>query len=473
MGLNRRPGLVTIRMLPSEHATRRGLPVALALALGGAGLLGLMACAADVDFSSPPEGPADHRLYAVREGTQSGWWLEARNVEAQPLLLPGGSSVYALDYSVELGLPRDRRLERGDLGTAGCEVMEPVRVRAAELEGGAHWLDAEPPEVLTRILRGLAQDGCHRCVRFAEKRLLAGSATSYVQALEVLASGAALAWVQPDGATRVSPEEGAAPLTGCGERPSDLVPSGRPNEFYAVRGRALLRFQIDEPELRCRVETATVVPNLRLARLAVSSPEEPFEAFLLTEGDRGLALHRYRDGLLELALVLPEWTTADLGLVRVGAGDALASQGFGRLFRWRNGTASEHPLPAAHEIWGLTRVPPAGPVLIMTQGLSAEAAAHEFRPETGSLHTLGRLWDRARSAAPFRDGFVIVNRSGAVLEYHLDRFCPESTSLGNRGNHAPNAVRAAPGAGLYLDPSETSLSLLHPLPPDPPSELEF
>lgn len=442
------------------------------------GLAGLAACEADFEFVGPPDDPAEHRWYAVREGNQAGWWLEARDPATRPLLVPPESSVIVLDFAVDPGLPRDRRLNRGDLGTASCELMQPARVRTLSLSDGPSWREVETPEVLTRILRGLAENRCHRCVRFEEQRLVQGTLET-VEPIETLASGAALAWVGRTEVVRANPGEDIQVLTGCGPRPAQLVRSGRPNEFYAVRGSSLYLVSVDEAAGLCTTRTATAVPGVALVRVAVSGSDEPFEAFVLsqegdeTSGELRLTLHRVTELGVETLLTSALNLEGEADVLRLGPGDALISTGFERLVRWRQGSSSELRTPQPHAIKGLTRVPPTGPFLAFTQALAVEAAVHELNPSTGALRTLGRLGDRARDAAPFRGGFVTVTRAGSVLEYGDGEFCPESTTLGNLMNHAPNHLRAAPGDGLYLDAGETILSLLRPLPPEPPAETEF
>ncbi len=171
--------------------------------LGGLGLCTGLACSSDFDFLGPPPEASEHRWFAVREGRSEAWWIESLALEARPLTLPAESSILVLDYDVDPELPRDRRLGRSDFGAAGCAVMRPDRVWGAALDGVPDWETTELPDPLPSILASLAGTACHRCVRFEEERLIAET-TTFIDAIEVLASGAAITWVAGVGAMRVA-----------------------------------------------------------------------------------------------------------------------------------------------------------------------------------------------------------------------------------------------------------------------------
>ncbi len=440
---------------------------------------GLLACGPAPLFLEAPSGDDGFRWYAVREGQQKSWWVAALDFEAGPVELPPESSVFVFEYASDPGLPRGRPLARDDFQTASCLADRPSKVLEAHPQGPVGWLDTELPTAVQRILDSLPRNECLRCVRFDEEAVEFLEPPEHIYSLAMLGSGTALVSSSAAGLQHVIPGQGSAPISGCAASFSWLESFGGANEFLAVSGSRLLRGTLDVDAGRCSTTTSTVVPSAGFIKLAASAPEDPFEVFLLArEAFAGLdqavgrVVYRYTGDRLERLLEFELDAPSETDLVRLGPGEALFSTGIERVVHLKDGAQREIMLERTLEISGLWRAD-AQLTLAFTGSIAKDSMARRYSAARGAFEALGGLDDRSRSAARFRDGFVIVTRTGSIHEHRNERFCPVSTSLGNRSNHAPRFLHAGPADSILVDTAVDQLSWLHPRPPDPPDELEF
>ncbi|MBI4817805.1 MAG: hypothetical protein HY791_16205 [Deltaproteobacteria bacterium] len=358
--------------------------------------------------------------------------LEARDLTSDWTLRTEASAVVALLHTQPLAA---LELSEGPVlaePERPCSLLRPLAALALRVgDDSAGWSAMDVEEVSPPAFDHLVPDRAERCIECGSFEItsvgpLSDEPSTNASMGAVLDSGAIV--IGREGAPGLSRVTRSAvePIEGCGERVyRDAVPIGSNRFWFVAESLVLDRVVIDESTARCQVEDSLTVSSsvsTLLASLAVSSPGEPFELFVVTSSG---AAYRTEDRTFEPILNVPLSETDALAVeqgfglgihpevVRLGPGRALFSAGSEWLAWWERGESrldrTEPELDSEVTALGLDR---AGSVVRGRKNGRVELfGADGWTPLFGDGPRVP-----VAAIATHRDGVVGIHRGGSIFQ---------------------------------------------------------